>query len=102
MDNSASRERPDGNRVHQYLTYLAFKVGYQKLRATPGFKVLQWPTQVHPKRDGFLGHLLIGRCFLICYQNRVEILSSEIRGSLRLQIHYNKRMVKVALDHRTK
>jgi hypothetical protein len=29
MDNFASRERPNGARVHQYLPYLALKDGYQ-------------------------------------------------------------------------
>jgi hypothetical protein len=63
-------ERPNGVGVHQYLSYLVIKVGYQRIRATPSFEVLQWPTQVHPSRDGFLGHLLTKSNLLICFQNQ--------------------------------
>jgi hypothetical protein len=55
-----SRERPNGAQVHQYLPYLVLKYGYLRLQVAPSFEVPQWPTQVHPNRDGFLGHLLTG------------------------------------------
>jgi hypothetical protein len=55
--------------VHQHISYLALKYGYQRLRATPGFEVPQWSTQVHPNKYGFLGHLLTRSCLSICSQN---------------------------------
>ena len=38
----------DGVGVHQQLSYLAYKVGYQELRVTPDTEISQWSTSIHP------------------------------------------------------
>jgi hypothetical protein len=44
MDNFASGERPDGVRVHQYLPYLALKLGIRDSEWHLVLKYHKWPT----------------------------------------------------------
>ena len=39
MDHTAAREGPSNSEVHQYLSYLAHQVGYQRLRTTFGSEI---------------------------------------------------------------
>ena len=77
MDHCASREGLDGVEVHQHISYLAHKFGYQGLQPEPGTEISQWPTSVHTNIEGISRHLFIGSFLSVCCQNRGEILAKE-------------------------
>jgi hypothetical protein len=73
MDDSALGERPNNAKVYQHIPYPTLKTRYSRFRETPSSEVPQWPTEAHPNRDGFLGHLLTWSHLLIHCQNQAEI-----------------------------
>ena len=70
MDHSASREGPTSFGIHQQISYLAHKDGYQKLQVAPDTEISQWSTLVHPKWHALPWNLFTWIFLSLCYQNQ--------------------------------
>jgi hypothetical protein len=99
MDHTAAREGPSNSGVHQYLSYLAHQVGYQRLRTTFGSEI-SWGLYTDTSKLKWIFWKSHHSVLLIdMLLKSSKTLSTRTNGSLGLQIRNNQNLIKIFLTN---
>lgn len=99
MDHTTTGKGPSSVGVHQCLPHPSHQVGYQRLRAAFGSKILWFSTQMHPNRNIYFWTSHRWELVINMLSTSSINLNSGISRVLDMRMHHNKIQGKEVSPH---